>query len=138
MKNASLTTIAEKMKNLDFCMMVTDDGKNGSQSRPMSNNSEVEYDGTSWFFSYDDTAKVKQITNDPKVSLIYQGENMLFIDCQGSASIIREKDMIEEKWIKSLERWFPEGPETPGICLIKVEAEHVQFWHKEEEGTYTK
>ncbi|RYG04359.1 MAG: pyridoxamine 5'-phosphate oxidase [Chitinophagaceae bacterium] len=138
MKKASLKTIAEKMKSLDFCMMVTQDGHHGYHSRPMSNNREVEFDGTSWFFSYDDSPKVSQITNDSKVSLIYQGEDMLFIDCYGSASIIRQKSMIEEKWIKGLERWFPEGPETPNICLIKVEVKRVQFWHKEEEGSYSK
>ena len=136
MKKASLETLAKKMKNLDFCMMVTQDNeKGGLQSRPMSNNGKVEYDGNSWFFSYKDSNKVRQIENDPNVSLVYQTDDMLFIECNGTAEIITDKSVMEEKWIAELDRWFPEGVETPGVCLIKVNSTRVQFWHKEEEGT---
>lgn len=124
------------MKNLDFCMMITQDGRNTYHSRPMSNNGKVEYDGKSWFFTYDDSNKVKQIETDPKVSLVYQTDEMLFIECYGHASIIKQKKLLEEKWVDGLSRWFPNGVETPGICLIKVEASRVSFWDKEEEGEY--
>ena len=136
MKTASLGTLAKKMKNLDFCMMVTQDGHHGYHSRPMSNNGKVEYDGNSWFFTYEDSNKVRQITNDPKVSLIYQTDDMLFIECYGRASIIHQKSMLAEKWIDELKMWFPQGIDTPGICLIKVTANRIQFWDKEGEGEY--
>jgi general stress protein 26 len=61
---------------------------------------------------------------------------MLFIECYGHASIIRQKSIMQEKWIDELSRWFPEGVETPGLCMVKVTATRVQFWHKEEEGEY--
>jgi general stress protein 26 len=124
------------MKNLDFCMMVTHDGRNVYHSRPMSNNGKVEYDGTSWFFTYTDSNKVKQIESDPKVSLIYQTDDMLFLECYGIASIVTQKSMLADKWMKEFEMWFPQGLETPGICMVKVVAKRVQFWHKEEEGEY--
>ena len=136
MKKASIKTLAEKMKNLDFCMMITQDGRGSLHSRPMSNNRKVEYDGNSWFFTNEDTHKVRQIEADPKVSLIYQTDDMLFIECYGHASIIRQKSILQEKWIDELSRWFPEGVETPGLCMVKVTATRVQFWHKEEEGEY--
>ncbi len=136
MKKASLKTIAEKMKDLDFCMMTTQDGRQVSHSRPMSNNGKVDYDGDSWFFTYEDSNKVQQIKNDHKVSLIYQGEDMLFIECYGNATVITDKEILKEKWIDSLQQWFPEGIETKGICLLKVTAKRVTFWHKEEEGEY--
>lgn len=50
MEKVSLKKVAAIMKNLDFCMMVTKDGRNTLHSRPISNNGEVEYDGDSWFF----------------------------------------------------------------------------------------
>lgn len=137
MKKASLETLAKKMKGLDFCMMITQDGRNSYHSRPMSNNGKVEYDGVSWFFTYEDSNKVKQIEADQKVNLIYQTDDMLFIECYGHASIIKRKSILEEKWVDDLNRWFPQGLDTPGICLIKVEAKRIQFWHKEEEGEYT-
>ncbi|MFL9835326.1 pyridoxamine 5'-phosphate oxidase family protein [Chryseobacterium terrae] len=137
MKKASLKTIAERMKNLDFCMMVTQDGQQVSYSRPMSNNGKVEYDGDSWFFSYEDSHKVGQIKENNHVNLIYQTDDMLFIECTGTGEIIKDKDTLKEKWVEGLDQWFPEGVDTPGICLIKVRASTVRFWHKEEEGEYT-
>lgn len=136
MKAASLKTVAEKMKRLDFCMMITQDGRHGYHARPMSNNGKVEYDGNSWFFTYEDSNKVRQIEADHKVSLIYQTKDMLFIECYGHASIVKQRSIMEEKWMDELNMWFPQGLDTPGICLIKVAATRVQFWDKDEEGEY--
>lgn len=136
MKKASLKTITEKMKNLDFCMMITQDGRDTYHSRPMSNNGRVEYDGNSWFFTYEDSNKVRQIEANPKVSLVYQTDKMLFIECYGEASIVKQKNLLAEKWLDELNRWFPQGVDTPGICLIKVQANRVQFWDRDEEGEY--
>lgn len=137
MKKASLKIIAEKMKNLDFCMMVTQDGRQILHSRPMSNNGKVEYDGDSWFFTYEDSNKVNQVKKNQHVNLIYQTDDMLFIDCLGKGEIVKDKDILKDKWVDGLDQWFPEGIDTPGICLIKVTAKHVKFWHKEEEGEYS-
>lgn len=136
MKKASLKTIAEKMKNLDFCMMVTEDGQQRSHSRPMSNNGKVDYDGDSWFFTYEDSNKVEQIKKNNHVNLIYQTDEMLFIECAGKGKIVKDKEVLKDKWVDGLDQWFPKGIDTPGICLIKVTAENVKFWHKEEEGEY--
>lgn len=136
MKKASSKTVAEKMKNLDFCMMITQDGKQISHSRPMSNNDKVEYDGDSWFFTYEDSNKVDQIKENHYVNLIYQTDDILFIECTGKGEIVKDKDILKDKWVDSLDQLFPEGVDTPGICLIKVTANHVKFWHKNEEGEY--
>ena len=136
MKKASLQTLAKKMKNLDFCMMVTRDGKGGFHARPMSNNGKVKYDGTSWFFSYKDSNKARQIKSNPQVSLVYQRDDMLFIECYGKATIVTQRETMEDKWLDELNRWFPKGLDTPGICLIKVSATRIQYWHKKEEGEY--
>ncbi|MEO7121441.1 MAG: pyridoxamine 5'-phosphate oxidase family protein [Ginsengibacter sp.] len=136
MKKASLKIIAEKMKNLDLCMMVTQDGRGTLHARPMSNNGKVEFDGDSWFFTYEESNKVKHLKTDHKVSLIFQTKEMVFIECYGTGSIIKQKSILEDKWIDELSRWFPKGLDTPGICLIKVTASRIQFWDKEEEGEY--
>lgn len=136
MKKASLKTISDKMKNLDLCMMVTQDGRNSYYSRPMSNNGKVEYDGNSYFFTFDKSAKVKHIHANPKVSLLFQEKGKLFIECYGTAKIIKDKKIMKEKWVNSLNSWFPKGLETPGICLVKVIAKRVHFWDKEDEGEY--
>lgn len=136
MKRASLQAVARKMKNLDLCMLITQDGRQSMRARPMSNNGKVKYDGTTWFFTYDGSAKVSQIESNSKVSLLYQRGERLFIHCSGRASVVRTKRLIEEKWIDSLYQWFPDGPETDGICLLKVTATRVHVWDGGDESEY--
>ena len=68
-----LAHIAEKMKDIDFVMLGTHtkDGQIGH--RPMSNNRQVDYDGDSYYFTWEDCLMVKDIEKDPKVGLSLQG-----------------------------------------------------------------
>lgn len=136
MKTLSLKSVAEKMKAMDFCMMVTVDGRGSMHARPMSNNREVEYSGDTFFLSFEDTAKVRQIEQHPMVTLIFQNDKMEFVECYGRASVSTSLETIKEHWTDGLERWFTEGPETPGICVIKVTATRIMVWDKEGEGEF--
>ena len=131
------------MKDIDFCMLVSraQDGSLGG--RPMSNNSEVEYEGTSYFFTYDDTMMVADIQRDASVGLSYAGNPGLkgivgapglFIHVQGEANIIRDKEAFREHWVKDLERWFEQGTDTPGMVLLEVVAKRIHYWDGEDEG----
>ena len=116
----------------------TNAGAGRIATRPMSNNGDVEYDGDSWFFSYEDTRKVSEIEGINDVLLTFTappsllGKPGIFIAVEGSASVIRDKAMFEDHWSSGLERWFPEGTETPGLVLIKVSAASIRYWDGEE------
>lgn len=106
MKEVSLQEVAKQMRSLDFCMMITRDGRNTLHSRPMSNNGEVEYDGDSWFFSYDNSNKAKHIEQNPRTMLVFQTDDMLFLEVYGTASIIHTKKLIEENGCPTLNAGF--------------------------------
>ena len=63
--------ISGAMKDIDFCMLVSRAQDGSIAGRPMSNNREVEYDGTSRFFTNDDTRMTDDIARDPSVGLTY-------------------------------------------------------------------
>jgi len=139
----TLADISEAMKDIDFCMLVTraEDGSLGG--RPMSNNSEVEFEGTSWFFTCDHHRSVEDIQRDPSVGLSYQGKAGLlgivgkpgmFIQVQGEARLVRDKAKFAEHWRKSLDIWFKDGVDTPGLVMIEVEAKRIHYWSGMEEG----
>ncbi|MDR6233591.1 pyridoxamine 5'-phosphate oxidase family protein [Pseudomonas oryzihabitans] len=138
MADKTLHDLSKAMRDLDFCMLTTGSGR--LTSRPMSNNGDVEYDGDSWFYAYEDSAKIRDIEQDPAVGLTFtEGKSLLgkpglFVAIDGRAELIRDKAQFEAHWTKSLQLWFPQGTDTPGMILIKVQAERVRYWDGEEQG----
>ena len=140
MASLTLEDLSTHLKKIDICMLSTNAGSGRISSRPMSNNGDVEYDGDSWFFSYEDSRKITEIEAINDVSLTFTaapsllGKPGIFIAIEGIASLVREKSALEEHWVDDLDRWFPQGIETPGIVLIKVSAGTIQYWDGEDSG----
>jgi general stress protein 26 len=136
----TLEQLSARMKDLDFAMLATHTKGGAIGARPMSNNREVDYSGDAWFFADDATLMVADIEMNAAVNLSYQGKSGLlglrpfFLTMEGRASLIRDKSLFESHWTSGLERWWPEGIDTPGLVLIKVSGERVHYWDGEEEG----
>ncbi|QIL01614.1 pyridoxamine 5'-phosphate oxidase family protein [Sphingomonas sinipercae] len=142
MAEMTIEQLSEKMRDIDFCMLTTiSDG--GLAARPMSNNREVAFDGDCFFFSDGDSRTVKDLERDPTAGLSFQGSGGLmgvvgkpgiFIAIEGKGELIRDKAQFEKRWQKGLERWWPQGIDTPGLTLIKVKADRVHYWDGGDEG----
>jgi general stress protein 26 len=136
----TLADISKKMRSIDFAMLSTRAADGQIGSRPMSNNREVDYDGDAYFFSTDDTRMAEDIGADPRVGLTYQGSSGIigqrpfFLAVEGNASLIRDRAQFEEHKTKDIDKWFPQGIDTPGLVLIKVSARRVHYWDGEDEG----
>ena len=131
-RSSDIKKVAKMMKELDFCMMTTQ-SDDGLRARPMSNNGEVEFDGDVWFFSAADSRKIEDIKTDSEVHLSYADiENFVFISMGGKASIVRDVDKKRQLWMKDLERWFEDGPESDDVVLIKVSPRKVAYWGEDE------
>lgn len=121
-------SVDDAMAKIDFCMMQTV-GEHGVNSRPMSNNGVVQYDGDNWFFSRRGSAKVREIRADDRVHLTFADNgNANFIAVWGTGEVVDDTDLKKKLWQPSLERWFENGPEDPEVTLIKVSAHKIQTW----------
>ncbi|MGN6496474.1 MAG: pyridoxamine 5'-phosphate oxidase family protein [Tsuneonella sp.] len=139
----TLSDISEAMKSIDFCTLATHAPGGTIGARPMSNNREVDYDGDAWFFTYQDRQMVADIERDAQVGVTYLGSAGLkgilgapgqFIHVEGQAKVIRDKARFAEHWDTSLDRWFPDGIDTPGTVMIEVSASRIHYWDGEDEG----
>jgi len=140
MARKDMAEIAEALKDIDFVMLNTHTEGGKIAGRPMSNNRDVEYDGDSWFFLEEESRTFADVSRDPKVTVTAQtnkgllGKPPTFLAIEGDAQIVRDRAALAAHWTKDLDRWWPNGPQTPGVALIKVRAQRIHYWDGEEEG----
>lgn len=127
-KSQEFADVAKAMAKIDVCMMQTV-GEHGVNTRPMSNNGEVEYDGDNWFFAKSDSTKITELAEDDRVQLTFadhDGPN--FISVWGTGAVVDDVELKKKLWHKDLAQWFENGPEHPEVALIKVTANKIQTW----------
>jgi len=134
MADKTLKDVSEIMKDLDLCMLTTTTTDGNLASRPMSNNGEVEYDGNSYFFTWDGSRMAMDIEKDKHVSLTFQKGTDLYISVTGQASLTNAREEMQGHWVESLNQWFERGLDTPGVVMISVKADRIKYWQNEEEG----
>ena len=143
MSTWTLQELAKKMADIDYLMFSTRAENGQLAARPMSNNEDVDYDGSSWYFTWADSRMIDDIRRDAAVGLSFQGKAHLFgapplfISVEGNAELITDQAAFKEHWDDSMDRWFKQGPATPGIILIKVKANRIHYWDGEDEGEVT-
>jgi len=135
----TLAEIAKDMAGIDIAILSTHTDGGQIASRPMSNNGDVTYDGTSYYFTFEQARTVTDIARNPKVALGFTSEGGIFNDglyvaAEGIAELIRDKTAFKAHWTPDLDRWFDKGVDTPGVVLIKVRATRITYWQGEEEG----
>lgn len=134
MSHLTLEQVADKMRDIDIALLTTRTQEGALAARPMSNNSEVAFDGDSYFFTLESTRTVADIKRDPQVGLGYSGKSgilgmkPLYITIEGRAELIQDKQRFTEHWTKDLDVWFKDGIDTPGLTLIKVHAQRLHYW----------
>ncbi len=124
--------LAETMAEIDLCVMTTVGEDGQLYGRPMSNNTNVEWDGDTWFFAYADSSQVQETKREPNLNLAYaRPDEILFITLTGRGEIVTDVEKKKELWYDELERWFPNGPEDENVVLIKVNGQRAYYWSKE-------
>jgi general stress protein 26 len=140
MGTLTMAELAKAMGKIDFTMLTTRTDGGQLATRPMSNNGDVDYDGSSYYFSWDSARTVKDIAADAKVALSFQGsagmfgKPPLFVAVEGTAKIERDRALFAKHWVDGLERWFPEGIDTKGMVMIHVDANRIHYWDGNEDG----
>jgi len=139
MKHKSIEEISKRMAGIDIAILSTHTENGQIANRPMSNNGDVQYDGTSYYFTFEQSRTVSDIQANPKVALGFTSEGGIFSDAiyvavEGNAELIRDKAAFKAHWTSDLDRWFEQGIDTPGVVLVKVKASRIAYWDGDDEG----
>jgi general stress protein 26 len=127
-RNENIKKLREMIKDIDFCMLTTieEDGQT-LRSRPMSTQ-KVEFDGDLWFFTKLKTAKVEEIQQDQDVNVSYAKPSNQFVSVSGKATVVQDRNKMEELWQPALKAWFPDGLDDPNLALLRVNVTQAEYW----------
>jgi general stress protein 26 len=127
-----------KRTNL-FAFLATGDG---DQPRVRPVTPIVEDDMSIWVATSAESRKVKQVRQNPKISLAFvqhpDGEKAATVI--GEAEIvadIKQKKRIWELAPYDLSQYFPNGPESEDYCLLKISVGTIEWWEDFESGMKT-
>lgn len=127
-KQEATDKLISLIEKIEFAMLTTVDTDGVLRSRPMATQ-KTEIDGDLWFFTSDKTHKAEEIEKDNRVNVSYaEPRDNVYVSVSGKAEISHDKAKMEELWNPILKAWFPDGLETPGICLLKVNVEQAEYW----------
>lgn len=124
----AIARVKELVEDIDFTMLTTQDAEGNLVSRPMSTR-EMDENGDIWFFTLDDSKKVDEAEADRDVGLSYlDAKGHRYVSVAGRARAVPDRAKMAELYTASLDIWFEDGLDTPGITLLKVTPVECEFW----------
>ena len=134
MGTKTLGDISKEMRKIDTAILSTHTDGGAIAARPVSNNGEVDYDGDSYYFTWEQSRMVSDIERNARVGLSFTGGKAFMVAVEGEAELVRDKSRFQKHWTKSLDKWFDDGIDTKGVVMIKVHAKRVHWWDGLEDG----
>jgi general stress protein 26 len=121
-----ITKVAEPMRGIHVYVLTTITKTGQIVSRPMGVQ-DVKFDGDLWFFTYEQSNKVDRVKLNPQVNVTSNKDNS-YVSLSGTVEIVHDHAKTAELWNKTLQAWFPDGPETEGLSFINVHADSAEYW----------
>lgn len=135
MKNGLKNTASEDQKHLgeiiqeiQVGMLTTVREDGGLCSRPMYAQ-EIDGNGSVWFFTSQDSELVKEVRGNSRVNLSFSSVvKNKYVSASGTAWEVSDRKKMEELWSPAYKAWYPNGLQTAGIILLRVDLDTAEYW----------
>jgi general stress protein 26 len=118
----------EIINSIQKAVLITRTTDKSLKGRPMFT-AKVDADCNTWFYAQQNDEKLRQISKDNEVLLLYANPlTNSFVIVKGKAAIDRDSERIKEFWSHSIRNWLPHGCDSPDILLLKVIPEEIDYW----------
>ena len=119
------THLCQLIQHMTITMLTTVDDSGKLISRPMSP-LLLDSSGALWFFTDLRSSKVKQID---AINLNFiDSSRATYVSLSGSGEIITERSYIDRLWTPFAKPWFPEGPDSNNLALLKFVPDVAEYW----------
>ena len=122
----NISKVTDIINDSHIGMLTTINEKGALVSRPLAVQ-EVKEDGDMWFFTSSQSSQVAHVRADPRVNVSF-GKNTEWVSVAGTAEVVTDRQKIRDMWNQVVEAWFPDGPDTPEVVLLRVDSDSAEYW----------
>lgn len=119
----AMQKVAELIKGTRTAMLTSTE-QGHIHSRPMTP-LQLDAQGNLWMF----TSREVFEGVPGNVNLAFTNhDDGAYVSIEGPAELVDDRQHIHELWTVAAKPWFPEGPDSPHLILLKVAAHEVAYW----------
>lgn len=125
-RSPELKRLAERVKDMNVAMLTNLNDEGLLVSRPMAP-LQMDVDGAIWFFTDAHSEKVES----PRIfNLSFSDEkSATYVSMSGHGELSRDRERIQALWTPLARPWFPDGPETADLALLKFVPHAADCWN---------
>jgi general stress protein 26 len=117
--------LGQLIEGIPTAMLTTFDDAGLLASKPMAP-LEMDSDGSVWFFTERVTAKTAHLST---ANLVFADTSKgTYVSLSGRGEIHKNRDDIHRLWTVFAKPWFPDGPESPNLVLLKFIPAIAEYW----------
>lgn len=122
--------LVELLKDFETALLTTRGPDGHFHTRPMAVQ-RTERAEEIWFATSSESQKIQDIRSEGQCAVsFFKGDHgTTYISMSGSAGVEKDRGKIHEMWEPSWKAWFPEGPDSEDLVLIRFRPEHVEWVH---------
>lgn len=117
--------LAELIEDFDIAMLTFISAEGALISQPMGP-IELDAEGNLWFFTDSHSEKVQHLD---ELNVAFSGESDgTYVSLSGSGELVNDHARKEELWSPFVKPWFPDGPDSPNLALLKFVPHTAEYW----------
>lgn len=115
------------IEKVGVCMLTTQFA-GGLRARPLEARPDREA-GVIFFVTDIHSAKEDEIESAPDVGLVFiDPDDKAYLSITGRACVMRDAEKTKAVWRKTDEVWWPSGPSSPDVSLLRIEPLTAELW----------
>ena len=123
--NPDLAHVAALIEDIPIAMLTTIEADGALASRPMAA-LEMDAQGALWFFTDLRSSKVEHLR---VASLGFtDSAHATYVSLSGRGEIDTDRERIKRLWTNFAKPWFPDGPDSTDLALLKFIPDAVDYW----------
>jgi general stress protein 26 len=120
-----LSHVAALIEDIPVAMLTNVEADGALASRPMAA-LEMDAQGALWFFTDLRSSKVEHLR---VVNLSFtHPAHATYVSLSGHGEIDTDRGRIQRLWTSFAKPWFPDGPDSTDLALLKFVPDTVDYW----------